>query len=62
MSGGVSRVLTTEAKQLGGGGCSTGGAATKAKYPHPIPPFPGSLLFLELPLEELIRCSPQSSG
>lgn len=34
----------------------------KAKYPHPIPPFPGSLLFLELPLEELIRCSPKSSG
>lgn len=34
----------------------------KAKYPHPTPPFPGSLLFLELPLEELIRCSPKSSG
>lgn len=34
----------------------------KAKYPHPSPSFPGSLLFLELPLEELIRCSPKSSG
>lgn len=34
----------------------------RAMYSHPTLPFPGFLPFLELPLVELIRVSPMSSG
>lgn len=38
------------------------GAAMRAMYSHPTLPFPGFLPFLELPLVELIRVLPMSSG
>lgn len=59
MSGDVLRLLTTEAKHWERGGSLNMSSCYVGQVPHPTPPFPGSLLLLELPLGELIRGSPK---